>query len=68
MSLNLTKFSFAQKNCKWLGHKITPTGITPLVRKTESNEILTSERYGEHFPEVVYGLHTQLTQKFASAS
>ena len=61
MSPNLTKFNFAQNNCKWLGHKITPMGIKPLVRKTESNEILIIAA------EVVYGLHTQLTQKFGSA-
>ena len=35
MSLKLTQCNFAQKDCEWLGHKITPTGITSLVRKTE---------------------------------
>ena len=35
MSLKLTKCKFAQRECEWLGHKITHTGITPLVRKTE---------------------------------
>ena len=35
MSLKQTKCNFAQRECEWLGHKITHTGITPLVRKTE---------------------------------
>ena len=34
MSLKLTKCKFAQRACEWLGHKITSTGITPLLRKT----------------------------------
>ena len=40
MSLNLTKCNFAQKECEWLGHKITSTGVTPLIRKTEPIETL----------------------------
>ena len=44
MSLKLTKCKFAQRECKCLGHKITSTGITPLVRKTEPIEALTPPR------------------------
>ena len=40
MPFKLTKCKFAQRECEWLGHKITPTGITPLVRKTEPIEAL----------------------------
>ena len=38
MSLKLTKCQFARKECEWLGHKITCTGIKPLIRKTEPIE------------------------------
>ena len=44
MSLKLSKCKFAQRECEWLGHKITSTGITPLVRKTEPIEALTPPR------------------------
>ena len=40
MSLKLTKCQFARRECEWLGHKITRTGIAPLVRKTEPIESL----------------------------
>ena len=33
MSLKLTQCKFAQHECEWLGHKITPTGITPFCEK-----------------------------------
>ena len=38
MSLKLTKCQFARRECEWLRLKITRTGITPLVRKTEPIE------------------------------
>ena len=41
MSLKLIKCKFTQREREWLGHKITSTGITPLVRKTEPIEALT---------------------------
>ena len=44
MSLRLTKCKFAQRECEWLGHKITPTDITPLVRKTEPKQALKRPR------------------------
>ena len=44
MSLKLTKCKFAQRECEWLGHKKTPTGITPLVQKTEPIEALKLPR------------------------
>ena len=44
MSLKLTKCNFAQQECKWLGHKITHTGVTPLIRKTEPIEALKPPR------------------------
>ena len=44
MSLKLTKRNFSQKECEWLGHKITSTGVTPLLRKTEPIEVLKPPR------------------------
>ena len=44
MSLKLTKCQFARKECEWLGHKISCTGITPLIRKTESIESLKAPK------------------------
>ena len=44
MSLKLTKCQFARRECEWLGHKITRTGITPLVRKTEPIESLKAPK------------------------
>ena len=44
MSLKLTKCQFARRGCEWLGHKITRTGITPLVRKAEPIESLKAPK------------------------
>ena len=44
MELKLSKSKFAQRECEWLGHRITPTGITPLVRKTAPIEALNPPR------------------------
>ena len=35
MSLKITKSKFAHKKCEWLGLKITHTGVTHLIWKTE---------------------------------
>ena len=32
--INIGKCQFAKNECEWLGHRITKSGITPLVRKT----------------------------------
>ena len=40
MALKLSKCKFAQRECEWLGHRIIPTGITLLVRKTAPIEAL----------------------------
>ena len=44
MSLKLTKCQFAWKEYEWLGYKITCTGITPLIRKTEPIESLKAPK------------------------
>ena len=40
MSLKTTECNVAQQECEWLGHKITHTGVTPLIAKVEPNEAL----------------------------
>ena len=58
MSLKLSKCKFAQRGCEWLGHKITSTGITPLVRKTEPIEALTPPRTLTHFKSFIGSTHS----------
>ena len=58
MSLKLTKCKFAQRECEWLGHKITPTGITPLVRKTEPIEALTPPRTLSQLKSFMGSIHS----------
>ena len=36
LAINLQKCAFAKTNIEWLGFKITPSGITPLITKTEA--------------------------------
>ena len=57
MSLKLTKCKFARKECDWLGHKITCTGITPLIRKTEPIESLKAPKTLKSFMGFVHSLH-----------
>ena len=44
MSIKLKKCKFAQKECEWFRQKITPTGVTPLIRETEQIETLKPPR------------------------
>ena len=36
LAINLQKCEFAKPNIEWLGFNITPSGITPLITKTEA--------------------------------
>ena len=58
MSLKLTKCKFAQRECEWPGHKITSTGITPLVRKTEPIEALTPPRTLSQLKSFMGSIHS----------
>ena len=58
MSLKLTKCKFAQREFEWLGHKITSTGITPLVRKTEPIEALTPPRTLSQLKSFMGSIHS----------
>ena len=65
ISLKLTKCKFAQREREWLGHKITSTGITPLLRKTEPKEALTPPQLNAI--KIVYGSNHSL-HKYLPAS
>ena len=63
MSLKLTNSQFARKKCEWLGHKITCTGITPLIRKTEPIESLKAPKTVSQlksFMDSIHSLHKYL--------
>ena len=44
ISLKLPKCEFAKRECEWLGHRITETGVTPLKRKTSPIDALTAPK------------------------
>ena len=44
MALKLEKCKFARNECEWLGHRVTNSGITPLVRKTNPIDNLVSPK------------------------
>ena len=58
MSLKFTKCQFARKECEWLGHKITCTGITPLIRKTEPIESLKAPETVSHLKSFMGSNHS----------
>ena len=58
MSLRFTKCQFAPKECEWLGHKITCTGITPLIRKTEPIESLKAPETVSHLKSFMGSNHS----------
>ena len=43
-ALKLEKCQFAKNTCEWLGHRITKSGITPMVRKTDPIDKLAAPR------------------------
>ena len=44
MALKLEKCQFAKNTCEWLGHRITKSGIIPMVRKTDPIDKLAAPR------------------------
>ena len=44
MALKLEKCQLAKNTCEWLGHRITKSGITPMVRKTDPIDKLAAPR------------------------
>ena len=53
LALKLEKCAFFQSEVNWLGHKLTPEGITPKVTKTGNTKIATPEVF--KIFEIVYG-------------
>ena len=58
MSLKLTKCQLARKECEWLGHKVTFTGITPLIRKTEPIESLKTPKTVSQLKPFMGSIHS----------
>ena len=58
MALKLIKCQFARKECEWLGHKITRTGITPLVRKTDPIESLKAPKTVSQLKSFMGSIHS----------
>ena len=58
MSLKPTKCQFARKECEWFGHKITCTGITPLIRKTEPIESLKAPKTVSQLKSFMGSIHS----------
>ena len=58
MSLKLIHCQFARKECELLGNKITCTGITPLIRKTEPIEALKAPKLVSQLKSYMGSIHT----------
>ena len=58
MSLKLIKCQFARRECEWLGHKITRTGITPLARKREPIESLKAPKTVSQLKSCMGSIHS----------
>ena len=64
MTLKLNKCKFAQKECEWLGYKITSTGVSPLIRIKEPIECLKPPRTVSQlksFLGLIHSLHKYLS-------
>ena len=63
MALKLEKCQFAKNECKWLGHRITKSGITPMVRKLDPIDKLVAPRtllQLKSFMGSIHSLHKHL--------
>ena len=58
MALKLIKCQFARKECEWLGHKITRTGVTPLVRKIDPIESLKAPKTVSQLKSFMGSIHS----------
>ena len=56
ISLKLMKVNFFQRECEWLGHRITPTGVTPLI--TEPMEALKPPRTLSQLKKFTGSIHS----------
>ena len=58
MALKLEKCQFAKNECEWLGHLVTKSGITPMVRKTDSIDKLVAPRTLSQLKSFMGSLHS----------
>ena len=56
--LNLPKCEFAKRECEWLGHRITETGVTPLKRKTSPVDALATPKTVTQLKSFMGSIHS----------
>ena len=57
LAVNLQKCEFAKQNIEWLGFTITPSGITPLITKTEAITKLDNPKTLKHLRSFLGSVH-----------
>ena len=58
MALKLEKCQFAKNTCEWLGHRITKSRITPMVRKTDPIDKLAAPRTLSQLKSFMGSIHS----------
>ena len=58
ISLKLPKSEFAKRECEWLGHRITETGVTPLKRKTSPIDALKAPKTVTQLKSFMGSIHS----------
>ena len=58
MALKLEKCKFARNECEWLGHRITNSRITPLVRKKDPIDKLASPKSLSQLKSFMGSIHS----------
>ena len=58
MALKLEKCQFAKNTCEWLGHRITKSGITPMVRKTDPIDKLAAPKTLSELKSFMGSIHS----------
>ena len=56
--LKLPKCEFAKRECEWLGHRITETGVTPFKRKTSPIDVLTTPKTVTQLKSFMGSIHS----------
>ena len=58
MALKLEKCQFAKNECEWLGHRISKSGITPMVRKTDPIDKFAAPRMLSQLKSFMGSIHS----------
>ena len=58
MALKLEKCQLAKNTCEWLGHRITKSWITPMVRKTDPIDKLTAPKTLSELKSFMGSIHS----------